>query len=71
MSVLESQKEDFLNRFSDLGKRIPPKRMTDKEIEAYHLGLKHGYGEGLKDGVNLGVDVGMKTPDLLDESSIS
>jgi len=30
--------------------------MSDKEAEAYRLGLKQGYGEGLKDGVDLGLE---------------
>lgn len=57
MASMTTNRTVIQEKFFTLGKRPPQQDMTDKELEAYRLGLKLGYGEGLKDGVDLGITV--------------
>ena len=54
--ILSMRKPAFWSRFRGLRRRpVPP--MPDSPEAAYKMGLQRGYGEGLVDGVGLGVDV--------------
>lgn len=62
MAGITTSRPIFQEKFLGLGKRPPQQDMTNKELEAYRLGLKQGYGEGLKDGVDLGITVTATMP---------
>lgn len=63
--ILRSKKPTIWRKFRALGRREMPLvgSMPGTPEEAlergYRLGLQVGYGEGLLDGVDLGIDVGM------------
>ena len=56
MTALALNKPSVMAKFMALAKRSLPWMMTSREADVYRLGLQYGYGEGLKDGVNLGVE---------------
>lgn len=55
-TILALKRPRIWKRFRKLRGRSVPSG-TDPQ-EAFHKGLQTGYGEGLIDGVDLGVDVG-------------
>ena len=58
-TILSLRRPRIWERFRDLRKRAVPEG-TDPQ-EAFHLGLQAGYGEGLVDGVDLGIDASKAT----------
>lgn len=70
MAVLESKRLLFQTKFLSLGNRALPQGLSSREAEIYRLGLKQGYGEGLKDGVTIGIDVNFESA-VVSESDFS
>ena len=65
-SILESRKSSIWLRYQKLrSKKLPqllelPDHLLETIQAAYHRGLQEGYGEGLVDGVDLGLEVSAK-----------
>jgi len=59
-SILALRRPGIWKRFRGLREQPTPE--TDSVKEAWRMGLQTGYSEGLVDGVDLGIDVGMASP---------